>query len=59
MPSNIVRVASGLVGRVAAAGRSRRQKRGLENLSSHLLRDIGYTRDWRGGITALPFEAKW
>lgn len=59
MPSNIVRVASDLVGRVAAANRSRRQKRGLQNLSSHLLRDIGYTRDWHGGITALPHEPKW
>lgn len=59
MPTNIVRVASELVGRVAAANRSRRTKRGLENLSGHMLRDIGYTRDWHGGIKELPLESKW
>jgi uncharacterized protein YjiS (DUF1127 family) len=59
MTSNIVRVASELAGRVAAANRSRRMKRGLANLSSHMLRDIGFTRDWHGGISRLPHESKW
>ena len=59
MPSNIVRVASELAGRVAAANRARHMKRGLGNLSSHMLRDIGFTRDWRGGISQLPNESKW
>ena len=56
---DIIRAASGFAGRMAAATRRRRTMRSLENLPSHLLRDIGFVRDWRGTVKELRPDPKW
>ena len=46
----VVDALTGMAGRIFAASRQRRTERLTARFSTHLLRDIGFDRDWDGSI---------
>src|SRR4051794_1925428 len=54
----LVRAASALGGRIAAAHRRRQTMLVLDGLPDYMLKDIGYSRDWRGAPRRMPHGFK-
>jgi hypothetical protein len=46
----VVDVLAGMTGRIRAAGKRRRTDQLIARFSPHLLRDIGFVRDWDGSV---------
>jgi hypothetical protein len=46
----VITAVTGMAGRMLASSSRRRTERRINRFSTHLLRDIGFDRDWDGSV---------